>query len=80
MKNFIFRKDWHGFEDWAKSINKMRYLISAHKKGITTYIDEEYAKANWWYTNYLEFMKGLTGEQKNTYTPKKKAVFLNTES
>lgn len=72
MKNFIFRKDWHGFEDWIKSINKMRYLISAHKKGITTYTDEEYTEANWWYVNYLEFMKGLTEEQKEYVRTKEK--------
>ena len=72
MKNFIFRKDWHGFEDWTKSINKMRYLISAHKKGITSYTDEEYTEANWWYVNYLEFMKGLTEEQKEFIHTKEK--------
>ena len=72
MKNFIFRKDWHGFEDWIKSINKMRYLISVHKKGINTYTDEEYTEANWWYVNYLEFMKGLTEEQKEYIHSKEK--------
>ena len=78
MKNFIFRKDWHGFEDWTKSINKMRYLISAHKKGITTYTDEEYSEANWWYVNQLEFMKGLNEKQKECISAKKKVIFLNT--
>ena len=72
MKNFIFRKDWHGFEDWTKSINKIRYLISAQKKGITTYTDEEYTEANWWYVNYLEFMRGLTEEQKEYIHTKEK--------
>ena len=72
IKNFIFRKDWRGFEDWAKSINKMRYLISAHKKGITTYTDEEYTEANWWYVNYLEFMKGLNEKQKEYIRAKEK--------
>jgi hypothetical protein len=72
MKNFIIRKDWHGFEDWNKPINKMRYLISAHKKGITTYTDEEYTEANWWYVNYFEFMKELTEEQKEYIHTKEK--------
>ena len=64
MKNFIFRKDWHGFEDWIRSINTMRMYISAHKHGQTWIKHEEYTEANWWYVNYLEYMKGLTEEQK----------------
>ena len=33
MKNFIFRKDGRGFEDWIHSINRMRMYITAHKHG-----------------------------------------------
>ena len=72
MKNFIFRKDWHGFEDRTKSINKMRYLISAHKKGITAYTNEEYTETTWQYVNYLVFAKGLTEEQKEYIRTKEK--------
>ncbi|MDY5669102.1 MAG: helix-turn-helix transcriptional regulator [Bacilli bacterium] len=50
----------------------MRYLISAHKEGITTYTNEEYTEANWWYVNYLEFMKGLTEKQKEYIRTKEK--------
>ena len=72
MKNFIFRKDWHGFEDWIRSINTMRMYISAHKNGRTWIKDEEYTEANWWYVNYLEYMKGLTEEQKEFIKIKEK--------
>ena len=72
MKNFIFRKDWHGFEDWIRSINKMRMYISAHNKGQTWINHEEYTEANWWYVNYLEYMKGLTEEQKEFIRTKEK--------
>lgn len=64
MKRFIFRKDLHGFDDWIASINKMRMYINAHKNGHTWIKHEEYTEANWWYTNYLEYMRGLTEDQK----------------
>ena len=72
MKNFIFRKDWHGFDDWIKSINRMRMYITAHKNGHTWIDHEEYTEANWWYVNYLEYMKGLTEEQKEFIRTKEK--------
>lgn len=72
MKNFIFRKDWHGFNDWIRSINRMRMCISAHKNGHTWIEHEEYTEANWWYVNYLEYMKGLTEEQKEFIRTKEK--------
>lgn len=64
MKNFIFRKDEHGFDDWIRSINRMRMYITAHKHGYEWLRNEEYTEANWWYVNYLEYMKGLTENQK----------------
>ena len=72
MKNFIFRKYWHGFEDWIRSINTMRMYISAHKNGRARIKREEYTEANWWYVNYLEYMKGLTEEQKEFIRTKEK--------
>ena len=75
MKNFIFRKDWHGFEDWIRSINTMRMYISAHKNGRTWIKHEEYTEANWWYTNYLEFMRGLTENQKEYIRTREKHHF-----
>ena len=59
MKNFIFRKDWHGFDDWIKSINRMRMYISAHKNYHTWIDHDEYTEANWWYANYLEHIKEI---------------------
>ena len=72
MKNFIFRKDEHGFDDWIRSINKMRMYITAHKNGHTWIDHDEYTEANWWYVNYLEYMKGLTEEQKEFIRTKEK--------
>ena len=72
MKNFIFRKDWNGFQDWIASINKMRMYISAHKKGETLIDHKEYTEANWWYVNYLEYMRGLSEEQKEFIRTKEK--------
>lgn len=72
MKNFIFRKDWQGFMDWIKSINKMRMYITAHNKGQTWCNHEEYTEANLWYVNYLEYMKGLSEEQKEFIRTKEK--------
>ena len=54
MNNF-FRKDWNGFHDWMRFINRMRWTISSYKKGAKLE-DGEYTEANLWYTNYLEFM------------------------
>ena len=71
MKNFIFRKDRNGFHDWIASINKMRMYISAHKKGETWIDHKEYTEANWWYVNYLEYMRGLSEEQKEFIKIKK---------
>ena len=65
MKNFIFRKDGHRFEGWFHSINRMKIYIAVHKHGHTWIEHEEYTEANWWYFNYLEYMKGLTEEQKS---------------
>lgn len=50
----------------------MRMYISAHKKGANWIKDEDYTKANWWYVNYLEYMKGLTDEQKEFIRTKEK--------
>ena len=72
MKNFIFRKDWNGFHDWIASINKMRMYISAHKKGAAWIDHKEYTEANWWYVNYLEYMRGLNEEQKEYIRTKEK--------
>jgi DNA-binding XRE family transcriptional regulator len=72
MKNFIFRKDQNGFRDWITSIDKMRMYISAYKKGATWIKDTEYTEANWWYVNYLEYMKGLIEEQKEFIRVKEK--------
>ncbi len=33
MKNFIFRKDFNGFEDRVRSINEMGRIVSTHKHG-----------------------------------------------
>ena len=63
MKRFIFRKDWNGFMDWMKSINRMRWTITQYKKGAKLE-DGVYTEANWWYTNYLEYMKGLSENEK----------------
>ena len=71
MKNFIFRKDGHGFEDWIHSINRMRMYITAHKHG-TLDNHEDYTEANWWYVNYLQYMRGLTEEQKEYIRTKEK--------
>ncbi len=71
MKNFIFRKDGHGFEDWIHSINRMRMYITAHKHG-TLDKHEDYTEANWWYVNYLQYMRGLTEEQKEYIRTKEK--------
>ncbi len=76
MKNFIFRKDWHGFDDWIRSISRMRMHITAHKHGHTWIEHEEYTEANWWYVNYLEYMKGLTEEQKEFIRTKEKGHIL----
>ena len=76
MKNFIFRKDWNGFQDWIASINKMRMYISVHKKGATWINHIEYTEANWWYVNYLEYMKGLSEEQKEYIRIKEKGHIL----
>ena len=62
MKNFIFRKDWNGFEDWIKSIKEFRWVIKGYKCGAKN--QKEYTEANWWYANYLEYMKGLDKNQK----------------
>lgn len=63
MKRFIFRKNLHGFDDWIASINEMRRILTSYKK--TNMVDEdEYKEANLWYTNYLEYMRGLIENQK----------------
>ena len=49
--------------DWMKSINRMRWTITQYKKGAKLE-DGVYTEANWWYTNYLEFMKGLSENEK----------------
>ena len=72
MKNFIFRKDWNGFMDWIRSINTMRMYITAHKKGAGWLNHKEYTEANWWYVNYLEYMSGLSEEQKEFIRTKEK--------
>ena len=54
----------------------MRMYISAHKSGRTWIKHEEYTEANLWYVNYLEYMKGLTEEQKESIKIKEKGHSL----
>ena len=72
MKNFIFRKDEHGFEDWIHSINRMRIYITAHKHGALDK-HEDYADVNWWYVNYLQYLLDTSKHQSSSL----KAVQMN---
>ena len=80
MKYFIFRKDQNGFDDFIRSFNRTRMYISAHKHDHVWIEHEEYTEANWWYVNYLEYMKGLTEEQKSLLEQKKKDIFQSVIS
>lgn len=62
MKYYTFRKDWNGFLDWIASIRYFRWTIRSHEAG--TKNDKEYTEANYWYVNYLAYMKGLNERQK----------------
>lgn len=62
MKNFIFRKDQNGFQDWIRSIKHFRWAIRTHQAGAKN--DKECTEANLWYVNYLAFMKELNPAQK----------------
>ena len=62
MKYYIFRKDWNGFLDWIASVRHFRWTIRAHEAGAKN--DKEYTEANYWYVNYLSYMKGLSEKQK----------------
>jgi len=80
MKYFIFRKDQNGFDDFIRSFNRTRMYIFAHKHDHVWIEHEEYTEANWWYVNYLEYMKGLTEEKKSLLEQKKKDIFQSVIS